>query len=216
MHVPAFSLSSSSELVLTSPTLLRSHQRQKRCVPPTSPAWNQCLRRVESRLGSADLGSSGGGCPPQSCWDWAGRSRLLQKTAGASDISLRVPERQGGGKAQAWLRAERLSHSVAWTWPAGSGTTPGRGKRSCSRLESLTLRHRSRVPIQYALLPCCEPPFSPSIWANRWPGVQSPWLSLHALAFPAAKWGTRLPLPGHHIGIPAGKSRVAETEALNI
>lgn len=151
MHVPAFSLSSSSELVLTSPTLLRSHQRQKRCVPPTSPAWNQCLRRGECRLGSADLGSSGEGCPPQSCWDWAGRSRLLQKAAGASDISLRVPERQGGGKAQAWPRVERLSHSVAWTWPAGSGTTPGRGKRSCSRLESL---HSGTAPESPSNMPC--------------------------------------------------------------
>lgn len=124
-------------LILAWPRLLRSDRRQKRCVPPTSPAWNQCLQRGESRFRSADLGSLGGRCPPQPCWDRAGSSRGLQAAAGASNISLRFPERRGGGKARAWPRAERLSRSAASTWPAGFGTTPGRGKGSCLGLECL-------------------------------------------------------------------------------
>lgn len=46
----------SSELNLNLPRILKSYQRQKRRVPPRSPAWNQCLRR-ENRFQDSALES---------------------------------------------------------------------------------------------------------------------------------------------------------------
>lgn len=116
---------SSSELILNSPRILKSYQRQKRCVPPRSPALNQCLQR-KNRFQNPDLGSESQRCPLQPGWEPAGSSHPPRKAAGASNISLRCLEQSGGGKARAWLPAERISRSAAVTWPACSGTTPGR------------------------------------------------------------------------------------------
>lgn len=119
----------SSELVLHS-RILKSCQRQKRCVPPTSPALNQCLQG-ENRFRNSDLGSQGQSCPLRPCWHRAGSSHLPQEAAGASSTLLQSREQGDGGRARAWGKVERLSRSDAATWLACSGTTPGRrGRRN--------------------------------------------------------------------------------------
>ena len=56
MCVPLTVSHGSSELTLNPPRL-KSYQRQKRCVPPMSPALNQCLQREENRFQNSDPGS---------------------------------------------------------------------------------------------------------------------------------------------------------------
>lgn len=108
--------------------VLKSFQRQKRCVPPRSPALNRGLQRGGNRFQNADPGSEGQRCPLPACGDRAGRSHRFQEAAGALGISLRSPEQSGGGTAPAWPRGDRVSRSDAATWPVCSGTTPESGE----------------------------------------------------------------------------------------
>lgn len=138
----------SSELILNSPRLLKSYQRQKRCVPPMSPALNQCLHREENRFQNSELGSQGWRCLLQPCWDPAGSSHLPPEAAGASNILLQFHKQSDGGRALAWLKAERISRSDDATWRACSGTTPGRGERETAFAWS---PHATITPSQFII-----------------------------------------------------------------
>lgn len=94
----------SSELNLNLPRILKSYQRQKRCVPPMSPALNQCLQRERIGFKILTLRVRVRDCPLQPCWDVAGSSHLSQEAARASIISFQFHEQSGGAKGPAWPR----------------------------------------------------------------------------------------------------------------
>jgi hypothetical protein len=115
------------EPLQSSPSILKSYRRQKRCAPPRSPALPQCLQREDKRFQKCGLGSWHQRCWRQPCWGRAGSSQLPPEAAGASDTWPPSQELHGGGKALGSPSSGRTCHSDAWTWRACSGTTPERG-----------------------------------------------------------------------------------------
>lgn len=110
------------ELTLNSPRILKSCQRQKRCVTPMRPALNQCLQRIGFKILTLRARAE---MPSPTLLGCGRQFTLSQEAAGPSIILLQFHEQSGGVKAPAWLKVERNSSCDAVTWHACSGTTPG-------------------------------------------------------------------------------------------
>lgn len=64
-------------------------------------------------------------------------------------------ELTSGGKAPAWLHTERISHSVAGTWHACSGTTPEEDRHSFGSEVLCIIQHNKfQVGVE---APSCDP-----------------------------------------------------------
>lgn len=112
----------SSELILNSPRILKSSQRQKSRVPLMSPAFNQCLQRIGFKILTLRARAE---MPSPTLLRCGGQFTLSQKAAGTSIILLQFHEQSSGVKALSWLKVESISSCDALTWHACSGTTPG-------------------------------------------------------------------------------------------